>query len=71
MAGMTKKNAEQLAQHIKHQAPTVFTKIYHAFEDKRHGYGVQVSYGNKPDYVSCLNPKDWKEQKDAVITATV
>ena len=63
--GMSKKGAEQLAAHIKHQAPKVTTKIYRAFPVHL-GFGVQVSYGRKPDYITCLNPQDWKQGKSAV-----
>ncbi|MFA5559353.1 MAG: hypothetical protein WDA59_07900 [Methanofastidiosum sp.] len=64
--GMTRKGAQQLAAHIQHAAPKVRTQIYRSFPDHK-GFGVQVSYGNKPDYVSCLYPSDWKESKQSVL----
>jgi hypothetical protein len=62
---MSRKGAAQLAKNISHKLPKVGTMTYKPFEGKL-GYAVQVSYGGKPDFVTCLSPKDWKDSEESV-----
>jgi hypothetical protein len=39
--------------------------VYQPFE-KHLGYGVQISYGSKPDFLTCLSPQDWKDGSEVI-----